>query len=169
MVFRLLQQSVQEAERVVGAPLPAISHFAEEQSAELRDRIFDEFNSLAVVLRAPSATFIQETPVSPAEDVLAPGVSTVAETHLFSSVSFAGGGMVSLYLIIQASYSQRIVGAALGVGFSRDPKSGSRRGRGKRTLELTRARGGPHRHLHLQWQLSRYASSMAVQIRCAPI
>ncbi len=167
MVFRLLQQSVQEAERVVGAPLPAISHFAEEQSAELRDRIFDEFNSLAVVLRAPSATFIQETPVSPAEDVLAPGVSTVAETHLFSSVSFAGGGMVSLYLIIQASYSQRIV--ALGVGFSRDPKSGSRRGRGKRTLELTRARGGPHRHLHLQWQLSRYASSMAVQIRCAPI
>ncbi|EIE24641.1 Adaptor protein complex beta subunit, partial [Coccomyxa subellipsoidea C-169] len=57
LYYRLLQQSVREAERVVGAPLPAISHFAEEQSPELRDRIFDEFNSLAVVLKAPSANF----------------------------------------------------------------------------------------------------------------
>ena len=56
---RLLRASVAEAERVIGAPLPAISHFAEEQSAELRDRIFDEFNSLAVLLRAPAATFVQ--------------------------------------------------------------------------------------------------------------
>ena len=49
----------------MGAPLPAISHFAEEQSAELRDRIFDEFNSLAVVLRAPAAAFVQEAPAAP--------------------------------------------------------------------------------------------------------
>ena len=55
---------------MVGAPLPAISHFAEEQSPELRDRIFDEFNSLAVVLRAPSANFLQESPVTAADDVL---------------------------------------------------------------------------------------------------
>ena len=55
-----------EAERVLGAPLPAIAHFAEEQSAELRDRIFDEFNSLAVLLRAPAATFVQAArPVEP--------------------------------------------------------------------------------------------------------
>lgn len=59
---RLLQHSVAEAERVAGVPLPAISHFSEEQSSELRDRIFDEFNTLAVILRAPSATFIRDTP-----------------------------------------------------------------------------------------------------------
>ena len=65
---RLLQASVREAERVAGAPLPAISHFSEEQSSELRDRIFDEFNTLAVILRAPSATFIKAAAASIDED-----------------------------------------------------------------------------------------------------
>jgi hypothetical protein len=70
---------VAEAERVLGAPLPAIPHFAEEQSAELRDRIFDEFNSLAVLLRAPAATFVQATPpgsgaAAAEEDGHAPGL-----------------------------------------------------------------------------------------------
>ena len=41
---------------------PPILQFAEEQSPELRDRIFDEFNSLAVVYQAPSSTFLQEKP-----------------------------------------------------------------------------------------------------------
>lgn len=67
---------MKEAESVVSAPKPAISHFAEEQSAELRDRIFDELNSLAVVLRVPSAVFIQDAPVGPDDDPLAaPAVS----------------------------------------------------------------------------------------------
>jgi hypothetical protein len=49
-------------------PLPAISHFSEEQSSELRDRIFDEFNTLAVVLRAPSAAFIKDAPAALADE-----------------------------------------------------------------------------------------------------
>ena len=65
---RLLQHSAREAERVAGAPLPAIAHFSEEQSSELRDRIFDEFNTLAVVLRAPAATFIKAASASPDEE-----------------------------------------------------------------------------------------------------
>ncbi|BDA42681.1 beta-adaptin-like protein A [Coccomyxa sp. Obi] len=93
LYYRLLQQSVQEAERVVGAPLPAISHFAEEQSAELRDRIFDEFNSLAVVLRAPSAIFIQETPISPTEDGMAPAAS--AETPRAAAGVDEGSALLS--------------------------------------------------------------------------
>ena len=52
---------------MAGSPLPAISHFSEEQSSELRDRIFDEFNTLAVVLRAPSATFIKDGPAALAD------------------------------------------------------------------------------------------------------
>ena len=53
---------------MAGMPLPAISHFSEEQSSELRDRIFDEFNTLAVILRAPSATFIKAASASIDED-----------------------------------------------------------------------------------------------------
>ena len=53
---------------MAGTPLPPISHFSEEQSSELRDRIFDEFNTLAVILRAPSATFIKAASASIDED-----------------------------------------------------------------------------------------------------
>lgn len=56
-VCRLLQYSVEEAQRVIAPPLTAISAFAEEQSPELRDRIFEEFNTLAVIYREPSAAF----------------------------------------------------------------------------------------------------------------
>lgn len=59
---RLLQHSVAEARRVIATQPPPILQFAEEQSPELRDRIFDEFNSLAVVYQAPSSTFLQEKP-----------------------------------------------------------------------------------------------------------
>lgn len=79
MARRLLRASVGEAERVLGAPAPPIAHFAEEQSAELRDRIFDEFNSLAIVLRAPAASFVQDGPPAllPAEDDALPQAARV--------------------------------------------------------------------------------------------
>ena len=37
-----------------------MTSFAEEQSPELRDRIFDEFNSLAVIYREPAAAFLRQ-------------------------------------------------------------------------------------------------------------
>jgi len=37
------------AERVVNPPKQAVSVFADTQSSEMKDRIFDEFNSLSVV------------------------------------------------------------------------------------------------------------------------
>jgi hypothetical protein len=37
------------AERVVNPPKQAVSVFADTQSSEIKDRIFDEFNSLSVV------------------------------------------------------------------------------------------------------------------------
>ena len=46
-----------EAARVIAPPLTAIAAFAEDQSPELRDRIFDEFNTLAVIFKEPSAAF----------------------------------------------------------------------------------------------------------------
>jgi hypothetical protein len=45
----LLQQGVEIAERVVNPTKQAVSVFADTQSSEIKDRIFDEFNSLSVL------------------------------------------------------------------------------------------------------------------------
>lgn len=47
--YRLLQHNVSVAESVVNPPKQAVSVFADTQSSEVKDRIFDEFNSLSVV------------------------------------------------------------------------------------------------------------------------
>lgn len=49
LYYRLLQQGVEVAERVVNPTKQAVSVFADTQSSEIKDRIFDEFNSLSVV------------------------------------------------------------------------------------------------------------------------
>lgn len=49
MYYRLLQQSPSIAEKVVNPPKQDVSVFADTQSNEIKDRIFDEFNSLSVV------------------------------------------------------------------------------------------------------------------------
>ena len=56
---RLLQYSIQEAKSVIAPPTEPVTSFAEEQSPELRDRIFDEFNSLAVVYWEPASAFLK--------------------------------------------------------------------------------------------------------------
>ncbi|KAF6176351.1 hypothetical protein GIB67_011140, partial [Kingdonia uniflora] len=55
--YRLLQYDVSAAERVVNPPKQAVSVFADYQSSEIKDRIFDEFNSLSVVYQKPSYMF----------------------------------------------------------------------------------------------------------------
>ena len=52
--YRLLQYNVTVAERVVNPPKQAVSVFADTQSSEIKDRIFDEFNSLSVVYQKVS-------------------------------------------------------------------------------------------------------------------
>lgn len=49
LYYRLLQQGVEVAEQVVNPTKQAVSVFADTQSSEIKDRIFDEFNSLSVV------------------------------------------------------------------------------------------------------------------------
>lgn len=49
MYYRLLKYDVSVAERIVNPPKQAVSVFADTQSSEMKDRIFDEFNSLSVV------------------------------------------------------------------------------------------------------------------------
>ncbi|KAJ4959242.1 hypothetical protein NE237_026353 [Protea cynaroides] len=55
--YRLLQYNVSVAERVVNPPKQAVSVFPDTQSSEIRDRIFDEFNSLSVIYQKPSYMF----------------------------------------------------------------------------------------------------------------
>ncbi|MED6109287.1 hypothetical protein PIB30_032054 [Stylosanthes scabra] len=55
--YRLLQYKVSVAESVVNPPKQAVSVFADSQSSEIKDRIFDEFNSLSVIYQKPSYMF----------------------------------------------------------------------------------------------------------------
>ncbi|KAJ0989268.1 hypothetical protein J5N97_007624 [Dioscorea zingiberensis] len=65
--YRLLQHDVAVAERVVNPPKQAVSVFADTQSSEIKDRIFDEFNSLSVVYQKPSYLFIDKEHRGPFE------------------------------------------------------------------------------------------------------
>ncbi|XP_024963064.1 beta-adaptin-like protein A isoform X1 [Cynara cardunculus var. scolymus] len=55
--YRLLQHSVSVANSVVNPTKQAVSVFADIQSSEIKDRIFDEFNSLSVLYQKPSYMF----------------------------------------------------------------------------------------------------------------
>ncbi|KAK9826712.1 hypothetical protein WJX81_000377 [Elliptochloris bilobata] len=80
LYYRLLHAGMAAAAAVIAAPADALAAFAEEQSAELRNRVFDEFNSLAVIFRAPSATFVPPAPHAPLaeEPALAPVAASSA-------------------------------------------------------------------------------------------
>ncbi|CAL1373495.1 unnamed protein product [Linum trigynum] len=65
--YRLLQYDVSSAERVVNPPKQAVSVFADTQSNEIKDRIFDEFNSLSVVYQKPSYMFTDKDHRGPFE------------------------------------------------------------------------------------------------------
>ncbi|KAJ8446484.1 hypothetical protein Cgig2_028451 [Carnegiea gigantea] len=65
--YRLLQQNISVAESVVNPPKQAVSVFADTQSGEIKDRIFDEFNSLSVVYQKPSYMFTDKEHRGPFE------------------------------------------------------------------------------------------------------
>lgn len=55
--YRLLQHSVSVANSVVNPVKQAVSVFADTQSSEMKDRIFEEFNSLSVLYQKPCYMF----------------------------------------------------------------------------------------------------------------
>ncbi|KAL5227652.1 hypothetical protein ABZP36_015917 [Zizania latifolia] len=65
--YRLLQYDPAVAECVVNPPKQAVSVFADTQSTEIKDRIFDEFNSLTVVYQKPSYMFTDKEHRGPFE------------------------------------------------------------------------------------------------------
>lgn len=65
--YRLLHHDVSVAECIVNPPKQAVSVFADTQSSEIKDRIFDEFNSLSVVYQKPSYLFTDKEHRGPFE------------------------------------------------------------------------------------------------------
>ncbi|XP_039048025.1 beta-adaptin-like protein A [Hibiscus syriacus] len=63
----ILWYNVSVAERVVNPPKQAVSVFADTQSSEINDRIFDEFNSLSVLYQKPSYMFTDKEHKGPLE------------------------------------------------------------------------------------------------------
>lgn len=59
LYYRLLQVSPEEARRVICAPKEVVEEFQEEMDADLKDRVFEEFNSLSTVYKQPASKFIQ--------------------------------------------------------------------------------------------------------------
>ncbi|KAI3717658.1 hypothetical protein L1987_69415 [Smallanthus sonchifolius] len=55
--YRLLQHNISVANSVVNPTKQAVSVFADTQSSEIKDRIFDEFNSLSVLYQKPCYMF----------------------------------------------------------------------------------------------------------------
>lgn len=56
---RLLRHDLEEAKQVIAPENAPLTAFAEEQSPEIMDRIFEEFNSLSVVFRRPASSFVK--------------------------------------------------------------------------------------------------------------
>jgi hypothetical protein len=60
--YRLLTTDIDMARQVVAAPKGIVTSFTEEESAEFRDKLFLEFNSLSVIFNKPSERFIVTGP-----------------------------------------------------------------------------------------------------------
>ena len=78
LYYRLLQHDVNEASRVLGASAPVSGSFVEEAPSELQDRIFEEFNTLAVIYGEPSERFISHERATNVRPVAAPPPEAVA-------------------------------------------------------------------------------------------
>ena len=58
--YRLLEEGVDDARTVLSAPKLYVESFAEADTSELVDALFEEFNSLAITYRRPSQAFIHQ-------------------------------------------------------------------------------------------------------------
>jgi len=108
LYYRLLQYSVEEAKRVICFPKENVVEFSEALSSEVKDKIFDEFNSLSVVYRQPSYSFVvasseDETVTKPQEPQRA---ASMPDSNLLDddiSVPASNGGSSASTAAVTAS------------------------------------------------------------------
>jgi len=58
LYYRLLQYSPEEARRIICTPKEIVEEFQEEMDMELKERVFDEFNTLSTVYKQPASKFV---------------------------------------------------------------------------------------------------------------
>ena len=58
LYYRLLEYDIEDAQRVVLGQKETITNFVEDTETELKDQIFEEFNSLSVIYQKPAAKFV---------------------------------------------------------------------------------------------------------------
>lgn len=58
LYYRLLEHGPEEARGVICAPKEIVEAFQEEMDADVRDRIFEEFNTLSTVYQQPASKFV---------------------------------------------------------------------------------------------------------------
>mmetsp|Transcript_36838 Transcript_36838/g.59748 ORF Transcript_36838/g.59748 Transcript_36838/m.59748 type:complete len:705 (+) Transcript_36838:89-2203(+) len=81
--YRLLRHDPHEAARIVNCEKVKVSNFAEAEDHEIRDQIFEEFNSLSAIYQMPSVKFTTYRPPEikdPTEAPNSPTTSTASNT-----------------------------------------------------------------------------------------
>jgi vesicle coat complex subunit len=78
-LYNLLKSDINTAQKIISALRPHITDFVEDQPLEIKDRLFEEFNSLSVIYNLPSERFIVATPPSVADEDVEDSVENEAE------------------------------------------------------------------------------------------
>ncbi|PKU68405.1 beta-adaptin-like protein A [Dendrobium catenatum] len=89
--YRLLQHDVSVAERVVNPPKQAVSVFTDAQSSEIKDHVFDEFNTLSVLYQKPAYMFTDKEhrgPFELAEELGSLSLGTGSVEHVIPAQSY---------------------------------------------------------------------------------
>lgn len=94
LYFRLLQHDVSEAKRIIRPAMSHVVSFAEEQTPEIADRIFAEFNSLSVIYRRPSDVFVKDGNAD--TSAASEGPSLVIPSHAGADTTVAAADAVAI-------------------------------------------------------------------------
>lgn len=60
-IYRLMQRDMARAQELIQQDNGSFTEFFEDKNDEVRERLFQEFNSLSVVYQKPSERFLKET------------------------------------------------------------------------------------------------------------
>ena len=68
LYYRLLRNNVRAAAQVVCAPKDPVFNFVEDDNSDVRDKLFEEFNSLSVIYNLPSVAFLKKETAAEEEE-----------------------------------------------------------------------------------------------------
>jgi len=114
LYYRLLRHDVREAAKIVNTPTNSITSFAEDESFDVIERIFQEFDSLSVVYGKPSEAFIKKRPLKPASFTEKHAVNDSRQRqNSYDKIANGGSGHLRLnsQVSIDPNYFQELWGS----------------------------------------------------------